>query len=119
MAKLSACIVAYCDYDEVCAAARSILQHTSRPDFVLYLVDNGSPDGCGARLAGTDFGDTRCVVLPLPRNVGFGRGHNAVLDRLDSDVHFILNPDILLTNDALTALADWLAAHPAAAMCTP
>ena len=25
MPKISACIVAYCDYDEVCAAVRSIL----------------------------------------------------------------------------------------------
>ena len=25
---ISACIVSYCDYEEVCAAVRSILQHT-------------------------------------------------------------------------------------------
>ena len=31
MAKISACIVAYCDYEEVCAAVRSILHHTPRP----------------------------------------------------------------------------------------
>ena len=31
MPKISACIVAYCDYDEVCAAVRSILQHTPLP----------------------------------------------------------------------------------------
>lgn len=28
MPKISACIVAYCDYDEVCAAVRSILHYT-------------------------------------------------------------------------------------------
>ena len=84
MAKISACIVAYCDYDEVCAAVRSILHHTPAPDFVLYVVDNGSPDGCGSKLAATDFGDDRVTVLPLPENVGFGKGHNTVLDRLDS-----------------------------------
>ena len=54
MPKISACIVAYCDYEEVCAAVRSILQHTPAPDFALYVVDNGSPDGCGQRRAGTD-----------------------------------------------------------------
>ena len=101
MPKISACIVAYCDYDEVCAAVRSILHYTPTPDFTLYVVDNASPDGCGKQLAETDFGDTRVTVLTLSENVGFGRGHNAVLDRLTSEVHFILNPDIVLTENIL------------------
>lgn len=119
MAKISACIVAYCDYDEVCAAVRSILHYTPAPDFALYVVDNGSPDGCGQQLATTNFGDSRVTVLPLGENIGFGKGHNAVLDRLESDVHFILNPDILLTENILEPLADWLLATPGAAMATP
>lgn len=119
MPKISACIVAYCDYEEVCAAVRSILQHTPAPDFALYVVDNGSPDGCGQRLAETDFGDARVIVLPLAQNLGFGKGHNAVIPRLDSAVHFILNPDILLTGDVLEPMADWLLARKGAAMATP
>ena len=45
--RMSACIVAYCDYEEVCAAVRSVLAHTPSPDFRLFVVDNASPDGCG------------------------------------------------------------------------
>jgi len=119
MAKITACIVAYCDYDEVCAAARSVLAHTPAPDFVLYLVDNASPDGCGAKLAAEAFGDPRVRVIRLPENIGFGKGHNSVLESLDSDVHFILNPDILLSEDTLTPLADWLLAQQGAVMATP
>lgn len=114
MPKISACIVAYCDYDEVCAAVRSILHYTPAPDLALYVVDNGSPDGCGRQLAETDFGDSRVTVLPLEKNIGFGKGHNYVLDRLTSDVHFILNPDILLTGDVLEDMAAWLLARPGA-----
>ena len=44
MPKISACIVAYCDYDEVCAAVRSVLANTPGDDFALYVVDNASPD---------------------------------------------------------------------------
>lgn len=117
--KLSACIVAYCDYEEVCDAVKSILQYTTAPDFALYVVDNGSPDGCGERLAATDFGDARVNILPLPENLGFGKGHNAVLDKLTSEVHFILNPDIVLTEDVLTPLAAWLLNTPDAVMATP
>ena len=42
-----------------------------------------------------------------------------MLDRLTSDVHFILNPDILLTGDVLEDMAAWLLARPGAAMATP
>ena len=101
MPTISACIVAYCDYEEVCAAVRSILHFTPAPDFTLYIVDNASPDGCGKQLADTDWADPRVQVLCLPENVGFGRGHNAVLGKLHSSVHFILNPDIVLTGDIL------------------
>ena len=119
MPTISACIVAYCDYEEVCAAVRSILHFTPAPDFTLYIVDNASPDGCGKQLADTDWADPRVQVLCLPENVGFGRGHNAVLGKLHSSVHFILNPDIVLTGDILQPMAEWLLAQPGAAMATP
>ena len=108
MPKISACIVAYCDYDEVCAAVRSVLANTPGDDFALYVVDNASPDGCGPRLAQTDFGDVRVQVICLPKNLGFGKGHNSIMDRLTSDVHFILNPDVIIHDDILPQMAQWL-----------
>ena len=119
MPKISACIVSYCDYDEVCAAVRSVLQQVAAPDFRLYVVDNASPDGCGQRLAAEDFADDRVSVRVLPENLGFGKGHNAVLEQLDSEVHFILNPDILLQSDILTPMAQWILDHPGVVMATP
>ena len=120
--RMSACIVAYCDYEEVCAAVRSVLAHTPSPDFRLFVVDNASPDGCGQKLLAEDFGDPRVTVRALPENLGFGKGHNSVLPDLaamGSEIHFILNPDILLTADTLTGIAAWMAGHPGAAMATP
>lgn len=119
MPAMSACIVSYCDFDEVYAAAQSVLHHTPAPDFRLYLVDNASPDGTGPRLMEAEFDDDRVTVLLLKENVGFGRGHNAVLDRLCSEIHFILNPDILLSGDTLTGMANWLTLHSDAVMATP
>ena len=119
MPKISACIVAYCDYDEVCAAVRSVLANTPGDDFALYVVDNASPDGCGPRLAQTDFGDARVQVICLPKNLGFGKGHNSIMDRLTSDVHFILNPDVIIHNDILPQMAQWLLDHPGVVMATP
>ena len=126
MPKISACIVAYCDYDEVCAAVRSALANTPGDDFALYVVDNASPDGSGKKLeqAVADgllaAGPGQQVVVHCrTENGGFGTGHNMILPELDSDFHFILNPDIQLTADTLSDLADWMAAHPDAVMARP
>lgn len=124
--ELSACIVVYNGADEALAAARSVLEHTCSFPLVLYLVDNASPDGSGAKLRQAVSGGRlqtrrgqRVEVICLAENRGFGAGHNAVLPRLKSDFHFILNPDILLTEDTLSQLAGWLAAHPQAVMARP
>ena len=86
------------------------------------VVDNASPDGCGDRLLAEDFADPRVTVRKLDENLGFGKGHNSVLpdiQALGSQVHFILNPDILLQNDVLTGMAAWMLARPEVVMATP
>ena len=50
--ELSACIVVYNGCDEALKAAQTVLQYTRRHPLTLYLVDNASPDGSGARLEG-------------------------------------------------------------------
>lgn len=123
--KLSACIVLYNDQDEALTAAASVLEHTRRWPLSLYLVDNASPDGSGARLAQAAAARLRPAqeqtveVICRDVNGGFGTGHNTVMPRLSSDYHFILNPDILLENDTLSDLAEWMTAHPQAVMARP
>ena len=118
MARISACIVSYNGFDEVCTAVRSILAQCKGADLILYLVDNASPDGTGEKLAAEDFGP--CVqVICLPENKGFGAGHNAVLPLLDSDYHFVINPDITLREPVMENICAWLDGHPEAVMATP
>ena len=107
-------------------AAQTVLQFTRRYPLTLYLVDNASPDGSGPRLEqavregllapGTG---QRVEVRCRKENGGFGTGHNTVLSLLQSRVHFILNPDIQLTADTLSDLADWMAQHPGVVMARP
>lgn len=63
--------------------------------------------------------DQKVEVLCRTENGGFGTGHNTVLSLLQSRVHFILNPDIQLTADTLSDLADWMAQHPGVVMARP
>lgn len=116
--KVSASIVTYGGYDEAVQAARSLQKHTQAVELCLYLVDNASPDGTGHRLQQTQWGPG-VQVLCLPRNVGFGAGHNAVLSRLDSVYHAVVNPDITLDEDAIGKLCAFLDAHPDVVMATP
>lgn len=58
-------------------------------------------------------------VICLPKNLGFGKGHNSIMDRLTSDVHFILNPDVIIHDDILPQMAQWLLDHPGVVMATP
>ena len=124
--ELSACIVVYNGADEALRAAQTVLDCTRRHPLTLYLVDNASPDGSGPRLEqAVREGplhireDQKVEVLCRTENGGFGTGHNTVLSLLHSRVHFILNPDIQLTADTLSDLADWMAAHPYAVMARP
>ena len=124
--ELSACIVVYNGCDEALRAAQTVLQYTRRHPLTLYLVDNASPDGSGARLeaavrsgALSTLPGQRVEVRCRKENGGFGTGHNTILPELTSDYHFILNPDIQLTADTLSDLADWMAAHPDAVMARP
>ncbi len=123
---LSACIVTYNDQTEALKAAASVLAHTRRHPLALYLVDNASPDGTGRALeqavasGALRPGPEQSVqVICRRRNGGFGAGHNTVLDSLASDYHFILNPDILLTADTLSDLAEWMEARPQVVMARP
>ena len=124
--ELSACIVVYNGSDEAMRAAQTVLQFTRRYPVTLYLVDNASPDGSGRKLEQAVQDGTlqprpgqRVEVRCRTENGGFGTGHNMVLPELTSDYHFILNPDIQLTEDTLSDLADWMEAHPEAVMARP
>ena len=124
--ELSACIVVYNGAEEAIRAAQTVLDCTRRHPLTLYLVDNASPDGSGKKLeqAVADgllaAGPGQQVVVHCrTENGGFGTGHNTVLSLLHSRVHFILNPDIQLTADTLSDLADWMTQHPGVVMARP
>ena len=124
--ELSACIAVYNGCDEALRAAQTVLQYTRRHPLTLYLVDNASPDGSGEKLRAAAAsgalaaGAGQQVVLHCrTENGGFGTGHNTVRSLLHSRVHFILNPDIQLTADTLSDLADWMVQHPGVVMARP
>jgi GT2 family glycosyltransferase len=85
-------------------------------------VDNGP--GTGARVARDAAASWpaalgRVEVLAGHGNIGYGRANNLVLERLDSDLHLVMNPDVELDAGALGACIASLAAHPEAGAVAP
>lgn len=78
-------------------------------DFELIAVNDASPDGSAAILAGFAARDERVTVLDLERNVGLGPARNAGLDVATGEYLLFLDSDDTLTPGSLQAIADRLA----------
>lgn len=111
----SICIVTYNNADNIVRVLNSIKEHT-KENVKIYIVDNNSSDGT-ADIVEENFGDI--TVIRNKDNKGFGHGHNAVIPQLSSDYHFIVNPDILLRDDIISAMSEYLDNNPDVAMAVP
>jgi hypothetical protein len=114
--KISGCIVTYNNEATIEKCIRSILEHTRNLDFQLYVSDNKSSDRTVA-IVKEHFPEV--IVIQNEKNGGFGYGHNQVIDRLDSKVHFVINPDVYLKENTVQLLTEYLREHRDVAMVTP
>lgn len=73
----------------------------------VFIVNNSQTERCD------DLEEKYPVkVIQMPKNVGFGKGHNAVLPFIDSKYHAIVNPDIIFTKDIFSKFVDYLDSNP-------
>lgn len=103
---LSIAIVAYNDENDVNKAVESIERCT--PPFLakkIYIVDN-STEVNNLSALNEKYSDVE--YLNPGKNIGFGGGHNFVLDMLDSKYHAIVNPDVILSEDSFSKLIDFM-----------
>lgn len=98
------------------AAVASVCAQT-RPDWVLVVVDDGSPDDLAGALAPQLGIDSR-VRFVRTENQGVCAARNRGLAELPSEVTYVcfLDGDDALLPDALKQLGAELAAHPGAAL---
>jgi N-acetylglucosaminyl-diphospho-decaprenol L-rhamnosyltransferase len=82
----------------------------------VVVVDNASSDGSLERLVAVD---SRVVVVPTGRNLGYGRAVNVGAERTSSPYLLVTNPDVVVAEDALRRLAAVLDGEPDAAVAGP
>ncbi|MFC9130844.1 CDP-glycerol glycerophosphotransferase family protein [Streptomyces sp. NPDC057099] len=80
----------------------------SCPDLELIVVDDCSPDRCGAIIDEFAARDARVQPVHLPENVGLGPARNAGVAHAGGDYLLFLDSDDTLTPDALRSIADRL-----------
>jgi GT2 family glycosyltransferase len=88
----------------------------------LHVVDNGPAENESELHDALHAWDLRGGALELHAghgNVGYGRANNLVLERLASDVHLIMNPDVELDASALSEALAALDRHPEVGMVAP
>ncbi len=112
--RVSACVVLYRSGDEALSAIRC-LQDSEEPVDV-FVVDN-SPDEPTAGKIRLQF--PRVRVIPMKKNVGYGRANNAVLTHLTSRYHLIMNPDVTFAPDLIRRMAAFMDAHEDIAILSP
>lgn len=120
---LSISIVVYKKYDDVLLAIDSIERFTdSSLSKRIYIVDNSryADDNHYKQTFLQTLAKYKDVVYQdTKKNLGFGKGHNFVLDQLDSDYHAIVNPDIVLYSDAFSPLVEFLKKNTDIGMTAP
>lgn len=112
--KISGSIVVYNKPEDAFKTVESVLAHTQE-NFSLYVIDNNSQDKINDLLKKSFSAN----YIDLSENIGFGKGHNLVLDKLDSKYHFIINPDILINEDTIPALCKFMDENPQVAIACP
>lgn len=120
--RISATIVAYKNYKDVARAVNTLEKYTSENvDKRIYIVDNTERPSKDYQEKFRNFlGKYRDVeYIKAAKNLGFGKGHNLVLGELDSKYHAIVNPDIVVKEDVLGKIIEYMDANPDVGMCVP
>ena len=111
---MSICIVCYNTQpdqlleliDSLSVAAQSLKKKFPLTSIPVYVVDNSSStenlrnftDGESARFNQQEL---ELRYIGGHGNIGYVSDHNLILDRLSSDFHLILNPDVIIDKESL------------------
>lgn len=114
--RLGAVIVSYDSRELTLAAVASVLESRGvRPE--VWVVDNASADGSAAAVRARH---PEVRIIELHENVGFGRGNNVALERIDTEHVLLLNSDASFADpDGLRRLVDALDGAPRVGVVGP
>ena len=117
--EVSGCIVTYNNLSTIRKTLDTLFEQTKDVNFKLYIVDNASTDGTPEMIE-RDYALHHPIELIRGKaNIGFGKGHNSILRRLKSRYHVFINPDVVLTENAIKKMADYMDKHDEIGILSP
>lgn len=96
-------------------ALDSIFRETKGIDYEVILIDNASPDGSGDRLSAL-YGN-KIVYLQSGGNLGTSKAFNIALKHASGKYVLWLNTDILLKENFIKKLFDYMESDPNCGIC--
>ncbi|MCQ2485607.1 MAG: glycosyltransferase family 2 protein [Clostridia bacterium] len=103
--KVTGSIVTYNNMKTIDKTLATLFEFTKDIDFKLYVVDNGSADGTPEYI---EKNYPQVEVIKTNKNIGFGAGHNVAIEKIDSEYHAVINPDIVMIENAIKEMADYM-----------
>ena len=103
---VSISIVTYNNEKYIGQLLDSICHHTMGVAYHVFVVDNGSVDRSVEIVKSMD--DPRITLIQNGKNIGFGSAHNIALKVAQSKYHFFVNPDIILKEDIISHMSQYL-----------
>lgn len=115
---LSFAIVTHNNQDQIVETLLSLIDAVDNMwPYEVFIIDNESTDETVERINEMNF---EFVHIISSKNRGFGFGHNAVLNRLNSTYHFIVNPDICLKDKkSLSKMIEYMNFNREVGMLSP
>jgi GT2 family glycosyltransferase len=107
--RLAIVVVNWNTRDDVLACLASLRAAAVALPHVTWVVDNASTDGSADAIAAAH---PEVQLLRAPENLGFARGNNVALERVEADHVLLLNPDTLVAPGQLERLVAHVDAHP-------
>lgn len=113
MSKISASIVTY-NSSDVIANLLDDLKDCQIDDVV--VVDNNSSDDT-THIVSEEYPWVKLITSK--KNLGYGGGHNIAIRKVESDIHFIINPDIKVNNEQIHSMVSFMETNPDVVLMCP
>lgn len=108
--KFAFVILHFLDFEITVSCIETIRKKINYNDYVIIVVDNGSPNKTGEKIKHRYEKDSSIYVILLPYNVGFAKGNNAgfryAKEKLKCQYICVLNNDVFIEQTDFCSVCD-------------
>lgn len=110
-------VVTYNSSKDIEKMLESFLSFSDNLDYRMYVIDNHSSDDTVDII--NHYVNDKIELISLGQNIGFGAAHNKILERIDSQYHIYVNPDIVFDNYVVTSMVEYMNQHKEIGLLSP